>query len=173
MPKRGVFRPRLSDGQRGHDLDLTVENVGGELLDIQAGRGLRPEADPFEIALDLRERYEKLWTELSHEEVKSLPHDRRRLDARIQRLHDLGFDVAELTVRSGAGGTRVRVIPKVVELGHHRRRLQQLTGLDVGENQARRLLNDIDGFGQELQHTEPRAIPEAFLAYRWLTEIYG
>ena len=169
----GVLRPRLSDGQRAHDLELTVENVGGELLDLQAGRGLRPEADPFEIALDLRKRYEKLWTELSHEELISLPHDRRRLDARIQRLHDLGFDVAELTVRSGAGGTRVRVIPKVVELGHHRRRLQQLTGLDVGENQARRLLNDIDGFGHELRQTESRTIPEAFLAYRWLTEIYA
>ena len=34
--------------------------------------------------------------------------------------------------------------PKVVEAGHHSRQLMRLTGLDVQENQARRLLNDID-----------------------------
>ena len=35
---------------------------------------------------------------------------------------------------------------QVVEAGHHRRRLFELTGLDVQENQARRILNDLDTY---------------------------
>ena len=37
-------------------------------------------------------------------------------------------------------------MPRVVEPGHHTRRLMRLTGLDVGELQARRILNDIDAY---------------------------
>ena len=38
----------------------------------------------------------------------------------------------------------MRIQPKVVDAGHHSRRLLRLTGLDAEENQARRLLNDLD-----------------------------
>ena len=41
-------------------------------------------------------------------------------------------------------GDNVRIQPRVVELGHHQRELQALTGLNVEEAQARRLLNDLD-----------------------------
>jgi hypothetical protein len=63
----------------------------------------------------------------------------------------------------------VRVTPKVVDPGHHSRRLLRLTGLDVQENQARRLLNDLDAFRAAL------AIPEsdeAVAAHRWVTEVF-
>ena len=36
--------------------------------------------------------------------------------------------------------------PKVVDAGHHTRRLLRLTGLDAEENQARALLNDLDAY---------------------------
>ena len=41
-------------------------------------------------------------------------------------------------------GTHLRIEPKVVDAGHHQRRLLRLTGLDTEEFQARRLLNDLD-----------------------------
>ena len=64
----------------------------------------------------------------------------------MRRLNDLGFDAAEVTLTAGESGNRVVVTPKVVDAGHHSRRLLLLTGLDVQENQARRLLNDIDTY---------------------------
>ena len=65
---------------------------------------------------------------------------------RVQRLNDLGFDIGEMSIQATADGTKVSIQPKVVDSGHHQRRLLRLTGLDVEENQARRLLNDLDEF---------------------------
>ncbi|MFD2349399.1 DUF4032 domain-containing protein [Nonomuraea ferruginea] len=61
------------------------------------------------------------------------------------------------------------VRPKVVDSGHHQRRLLRLTGLDAEENQARRLLNDLDGFrvAVGLRHED-----EAIVAHRWLAEVF-
>jgi hypothetical protein len=57
----------------------------------------------------------------------------------------------------------------LVEAGHHQRRLQSLTGLDVQENQARRLLNDLNAFTAHLglQGEDPQ-----LAAHQWLSQIY-
>src|SRR5205085_10749822 len=92
-----------------------------------------------------------------------------RLGQWIERLNDLGFDVGEVDIVSEAGGTRVRLHPRVVEAGHHSRELRTLTGLDVEEAQARRMLNDIARYTAHLGlGNEKREIA----AHRWLTEIY-
>ena len=63
----------------------------------------------------------------------------------------------------------MKVQPKVVEANHHARELQRLTGLDVEENQARRLLNDLAAFTAWYDlGGEDRAI----VAHRWLTRVY-
>ena len=72
--------------------------------------------------------------------------ERWRVDDRIRRLNALGFDVDELAITTDIGGTSIQIQPKVVDAGHHSRRLLRLTGLDVRENQARRLLNDLDAY---------------------------
>ena len=87
--------------------------------------------------------------------------------ARLDRLHELGFDVEEMEVVTTDDGTSLRYVPKVVEHGYHAERLASLTGL-VGENQPRRMLHDIKAFGAELQRTSPRPIPENVAAVRWL-----
>ena len=46
------------------------------------------------------------------------------------------------------------------------------TGLDVEENQARRLLNDIASFRGYLRQKEGRKQPDAVVASRWLLEVY-
>ena len=85
----------------------------------------------------------------------------------MRRLNDLGFDVAELQVAPRTTASTSRCTPKVVDAGHHSRRLIRLTGLDVEENQARRLLNDLDSFRIKvgLGHAD-----EEFAAHRWVTE---
>ncbi|WP_040569649.1 DUF4032 domain-containing protein, partial [Microbacterium maritypicum] len=65
-----------------------------------------------------------------------------RITERVERLNALGFDIDEMSMSTTADGTVVEIQPKVVDAGHHQRRLIRLTGLDVEENQARRLLND-------------------------------
>jgi hypothetical protein len=47
-----------------------------------------------------------------------------------------------------------------------------LTGLDVWENQARRLLADIASFRGWLEQREHRRVPHAVAATRWLREVY-
>jgi len=57
----------------------------------------------------------------------------------------------------------------VVDAGHHSRRLIRLTGLDVQENQARRLLNDMDTYAAD---ADRQGMDEAMLAHEWLTRCY-
>lgn len=69
-------------------------------------------------------------------------------------------------------GYRLRVNPRVVEPGYHQKRLLSLTGLDVQENQARRLLDDLLGFREEIEREGGSALPDSIVAYRWLAEAY-
>ena len=70
------------------------------------------------------------------------------------------LDVAELQVTTQEDGEHITVRPKVVDVGHHSRRLMQLTGLDVEENQARRLLNDLDSYRVKLGVGERHAVDD-------------
>ncbi len=79
------------------------------------------------------------------------PDQRYRMEERLQRLNALGFDVDEVEVVAHDGEYRLRLQPRVVEPGHHVRTLQALTGLEVQENQARRLLGDLARYRTELE----------------------
>ncbi|HET8595176.1 MAG TPA: DUF4032 domain-containing protein [Intrasporangium sp.] len=164
----GELHPSLSDGQRAHDLDLAQVNITGELMDLQAGGFLDEANDPFEIAASIVERYHSLWEELTATERFGVG-DRWRVDERIRRLNDLGFDVDELSMMTDLDGTHIQIQPKVVDAGHHSRRLLRLTGLDVGENQARRLLNDLDAYAAA---TDRQGDDEELVAHDWLTKVY-
>ncbi len=142
--------PALTDGQRTLDLQIAVENVAGGLLDLQAGGRLAVDIDPWEVTAQIEERYESLWTELTAPDEFN-PGETFRIEQRLQRLHELGFDVDEMEIVETGEGERMRFIPRVVEHGFHSQRLQSLTGLNTTENQARRLLDDIRSFGAELQ----------------------
>jgi hypothetical protein len=167
----GEMHATLSDGQRRHDLAIAGENVAGEFMDLKAGFGLPDGLDPIELGSALIERYDSLWTELTREEVFAA-QEQYRIDSRIKRLNQLGFDVEELDIQTIEGGHKIRLRVQVVEPGHHRRRLQALTDLDVQENQARRLLNDLDHFRAWQSGIEGRPIPESEAARRWLDEVY-
>jgi hypothetical protein len=167
----GELHPELSDGQRLHDLEIARENVVGELMDVQAELGIELTAAPEEIADELAVRYESLWDDLVREEVFGAD-ERYRIDERLHRLNDLGFDVGELELVGDRDGYRLRLHPHVVEPGHHRRTLLMLTGLRAQENQARRLLNDLAGYRAQLEKEAGRSLPESVVAYRWLAEVF-
>ncbi len=164
----GELHEALSDGQRSFDLEIGTENLFAEMLDIQAAGLMGAELDPHAIVDQVQTRYTDLWSELTGQEDFSTD-EMWRIEQRIARLNDLGFDVDELDIVTDWDGASVRIRPQVVDSGHHQRRLQSLTGLDVEENQARRLLNDVNAFtaANELQKEDP-----ALVAHRWLTQIY-
>jgi Domain of unknown function (DUF4032)/Lipopolysaccharide kinase (Kdo/WaaP) family len=167
----GEQHPALSDGQRAHELAIATENMAGELLDLGASRSLPSDVDPLEAPAELEQRYEALWGELTREEVVG-PGERHRIDGRLRRLNELGFDVEEFELVRTADGNEVRIVARVLEEGHHSRRLAALTGIQVQENQARRLLNDVAEYRAWLQHREGHEVPDAVAAYRWLTRVY-
>jgi uncharacterized protein DUF4032/lipopolysaccharide kinase (Kdo/WaaP) family protein len=167
----GEMHPTLTDGQREHDVAVAEENIAGDLVDLEAAGRLPEGLDPIETAAEVPTRYEALWCELTREEVFE-PVERYRIEARLARLNELGFDVEELELVDTGDGYHLRIQPQVVEPGHHRRKLMALTGLDVQENQARRLLNDIAGFRCHLEQLEGRSLPESIVAFRWLAEVF-
>ena len=169
--------PSLSDGQRTFDLQIATENVAGGLLDLQAGGQLAADIDPWDISLQIEDRYRGLWSELT-DPAEFAPGETFRIDQRLERLHELGFDVEEMDIVDDSDSGTLRYIPRVVEHGYHSQRLKNLTGLETTENQARRLLGDIRAFGAELHHQRQtevattgrplRQLPENVVAVRWL-----
>jgi hypothetical protein len=157
----------LSAGQRELDLMLATDNVAGGLLDLQAAGRLASDIDPIEVALAIEDRYHALWSELTAPATAAIG-DVESVRARLDRLHQLGFDVEEMELVTTSDGSTMRYVPKVVEHGYHAERLASLTGLIAGENQARRMLQDIKAFGAELQRSSVRPIPENVAAVRWL-----
>jgi hypothetical protein len=60
----------------------------------------------------------------------------------------------------------------VAETGHDSRKLFLRTGIDAGERQARRLLNDMAAFRAWLEQKQGRPVSEVVAANRWLEEVY-
>ena len=164
----GELKTDLSDRLREYDVTVGTENVFAELLDLQASAGVGSQLDAHAVVGMLAERYHALWAELTGEEHFGV-EEMWRIEQRIERLNDLGFDVEELDIVTDFDGDQVMIRPRVVELGHHCRELQALTGMNVEDGQARRLLNDLAAYtahhdlGREDRH---------LVAARWLTEVY-
>lgn len=165
----GEEHPSLSDGQRMLDIDIASTNLAGGLFDLQASGKLVEEIDPVEVAEDMCLRYERLWAELTGPSVAS-GVDLNKVRERIDRLHQLGFDVGEMELIAAEDGNELRFVPRVVEHGFHADRLQKLTGLIASENQARRMLNDIKQYRMELNAERQRPVTENVAAVRWLDE---
>ncbi len=162
-----LYDSRLSNGQRENDLEIARVNIAGELMDLLAS-GKAVDIDPTAVSQRIVDKYRELWLELTATESFATS-ERWRIAKRVKRLNELGFDIEELSMVQEADGKTVRIQPKVVDAGHHARRLLLLTGLDVEENQARRLLNDIDEY--RLSHSRPGA-DEEVMAHEWLSEVY-
>ena len=162
-----LYDSRLSNGQRENDLEIARVNIAGELMDLLAS-GKASDIDPNQISQRIVDKYHELWKELTAIEVFDVA-EKWRISRRVQKLNELGFDIEELSIVKDEAGQTVKIQPKVVDAGHHARRLLLLTGLDVEENQARRLLNDIDQF--KLSHARPGA-DEEVLAHQWLSEVF-
>jgi hypothetical protein len=169
--------PRLSDGQRQHDLEILVENVAGGAIDLAMMLGRPPEIVPrlIEEAAGVAQRYAELWDYLHERPLFSFA-DRWEVEGRIRRLNEMGFAVDEISLEpAGDGDERLRLTVSVAGRKYHSTTLRELTGLDVGEGQAQILLAHLRAYEAELQarstgpqRTTGRGVSD--VAERWLVE---
>jgi hypothetical protein len=167
------LHPSLSTGQRELDLDLCVENVAGGLLDLatrleQPGDML---AELFESAESVRSRYTALWEALFEPETLGFD-ERSRVAARIRRLNELGFAVDEVHLAPVNDGSEVRLEVKVAGHSFHANQLYELTGLRVGEGQARILLNHLRAYQARLEREKPGSGPDTLIGDLFLDEVF-
>lgn len=164
--------PVLSRGQREHDLDIMVENVAMGMIDLAE----RLERTALEDALiaevdQARARYDTLWEALNAESVFGFT-DRYRVEGTVRRLNELGFAVDEVTlapVIDDPNQLRIRVA--VGDRRYHAQRLQQLTGLNAGEGQARILLGDLFAYQAQLCREAGHNVDESTAARLWVMEV--
>ena len=164
----GELHESVSDRMRDYDITVGCENIFAELMDLSASGAVQQPIDGFAIIGHLRERYDALWSELTGLEEFGTD-EMWRIERRVERLNDLGFDVDELDIVTDLGGETIRIQPKVVDLGHHQRELQALTGMNVEDNQARRMLNDLAAF---TAHYDLGREDKHLVASRWVHQIF-
>ncbi len=164
----GELHEAVGDRLREYDITVGCENIFAELMDLSASGAVQRPIDGFAIIEHLRSRYEALWRELT--DLEEFGADEMwRIERRVERLNDLGFDVDELDIVTDLGGDTIRIQPKVVDLGHHTRELRDLTGMSVEDNQARRILNDLASFAA---HYDLGREDRHLVASRWMHEIF-
>ena len=164
------IHPKLSDGQRQHDIDILVENVAGGLMELAIRLDQPPEVYDalMDEAASVASRYQALW-EVLHAEPTFSFDDRYQIEGQIRRLHELGFAVDEVSLRpAGDSDERLRLKVAVAARRFHATQLHDLTGLDVGEGQARILLGDLRAY--QARHARAGAGDSA-IALQWVNEV--
>ncbi len=165
--------PSLSRGQRQYDLDILVENVAMGMLDLAERLEGSEEFQNTLIgeAENIRDRYNTLWDVLHAEPVFGFT-DRYRVEGTIRRLNDLGFAVDELSMQpDSANPSQLRLHVAIGDRRFHAQRLRELTGLDVGEGQARILLGDLQAYQAQLCREVGHDVDESAAARLWVIEL--
>ncbi|MFY9263319.1 MAG: DUF4032 domain-containing protein [Actinomycetaceae bacterium] len=164
----GELQENLSPTKRAYDIEVARTNIIGELMDLQAGGILDEDFDAIGVGDRFEQRYFELWSELTSEESFAIA-DRGRVEARIRRLNELGFEVGELEMTTDIDGTRLSIRPKVVDAGHYSRAIMRLTGMDVEEAQGRRMLNDMKRYRTMSGRSN---LPLEIIAHEWVANVF-
>ncbi len=161
----------LSPAMRYRDLRIMQENISGDLADLAASRLLPAGFPVFETPRSILERYQRLWEEITREEVIA-PGERYRIQERIRALNRLGFSVGELQLQAAEDGSTLKLRAFVTDRNFHREQLRRLTGLDAGERQARIIMNEIQEYKATMSERLGRSVPLSVAAYAWMEQVY-
>ena len=162
--------PRL----RFHELQVMEENITRELFELRVN-GHLPTVEPGVPTLDIgayiRLRYQRLWDEVTREDVIA-PEEEYRIHERIRALNQLGFSVGEVELTPLEGGKQLRLHFEVTDRNFHREQLFNLTGLDAEEKQAQKMMNEIHEQRAMLSSDPERNMPLSVAANNWLENKY-
>ncbi len=160
----------LSTGRREEDLAIMTENVAGGMADIAAEVGQGLETADLELGEDIADRYRGLWKELSHETVLTAD-ERYVIPERIRRLNELGFHVEEVDlIPVDETGSRLRMKLRVGGRTFHSSRLEELTGVEALEQQARQILSDLHHY--QAVHGGMTPTSKNVAAVRWRIGVF-
>jgi hypothetical protein len=162
---------KLSDGQRRLDLEILEENMAGELADLSAIVQLPVALDVYATGAQIKQRYERLWSEITREETLS-PAENWRIHERIRALNALGFSVGEVELVATGDGSKLRMRTIVTDRDYHRHLLHGLTGVVAEERQAALMVNEIQEMRATMVRAKNRSVPLSVAAYNWLTDRY-
>ena len=159
----------LTDAERRQDLVIMEENLAGDLAQVGA-HAAGPAPGP-ETGRQIRERYGRLWAEITREETLS-PDESYRIHERIRALNALGFSVGEVELLATGERNRLRMRTIVTDRDYHRYQLHTLTGIVAGDRQAERMLDEIHEIKAMLGRERGADVPLSVAAYHWMRERY-
>lgn len=165
------FDGKVPPQSRFQDLDIMEENIDGDLADLESVAGLAEDIPVANIGAYIRLRYDRLWEEITRE-VLIAPSERYRIQERVRALNKLGFSVGDIELAQTQDGNRLRMRVMVTDRNFHRDQLQNLTGLDAEEMQARKMMNEIQEFKATLSQNHNRSTPLSVAAFHWLETLY-
>jgi len=165
------IHPSLSDTLREHELEIMEENIVGGIGDLAAMGVISNDIQLSETEKYLREKYESLWNEINREVIIA-PDEKWRIQERVRNLNSFGFSVDEVEVSSAEGGNRLRMRVFVTDRNFHSDLLHSLTGLEAQEEQARRIINEIQELRMTISESGGKDTPLSVAAYYWMNEIY-
>lgn len=153
------------------DLDIMEENVDGDLAELRATDQIIGPLPAADTGLYIRQQYQRLWEEINREETIHT-NENYRIQERIRALNELGFSVGDAELLETGVGDQLRLRFVVTDRNFHHDQLQNLTGLDVRERQARQMMNEIQELRARLSKENNRSTPLSAAAYEWMEKIY-
>ncbi|HSQ26499.1 MAG TPA: DUF4032 domain-containing protein [Anaerolineales bacterium] len=169
-----LYPDGMSAPLRYHDLEIMEENINGDLLDLHIRGELNSDQATIPIAHTgsyIRSRYLRLWEEITREDI-IFPDEHYRIQDRIRALNELGFSVGNVELAKTENGDQLRLRVVVTDRNFHRDQLHTLTGLDVEELQATKMMNEIQEVKATLSQEHNRSTPLSVAAYHWLDNYY-
>lgn len=156
---------------RHHDLEIMLNNIEGDLVDLETLGHLPADFPVCETGEHIMERYRLLWDEISREQVVGI-HERYQIQERIRALNALGFSVGDVEIRDSEQGGVLHLRFFITDRNFHRDQLLSLTGISAGEMQARQMMNEINEIKAYLSQINNRSVSLSAAAYTWLEQYY-
>lgn len=156
---------------RHQELEIMEENVNSELADLNAEGYLTGDIPYVDVGSYIRLRYQLLWEEITRENIIS-PHENYRIQERIRALNALGFSVGDVELLQTVDGNQLRLRAVVSDRNFHHDQLLNLTGIDAEEQQAQKMMNEIQELKATLSQQNNRSTPLSAAAYYWQNNIY-
>jgi len=170
-----VHNKDISAALRYHDLEIMEENINGDILDLKLKGELSledPSIPASQTGAYIRNRYLDLWNEITREDVIT-PGEHYRIQDRIRALNAIGFSVGNVELTPVTNGDQLRLRVVVTDRNFHRDQLHTLTGLDVEEMQARKMMNEIQELKATLSQANNRSTPLSVAAFHWLENTFN
>jgi hypothetical protein len=161
----------LSPTLRHHDLQIMEENLRGDLADLSAQNLLMDGIPLDDTSSSIRLRYQNLWEQINSQIVIN-SNEKYRIHERIEAINSLGFSIGEVILESVDQGNTISFQIVVADRNFHRDQLLALTGIEAEENQARKMMNEIQEMKASLSQMHNRSTPVSIAAFNWLHDFY-